>query len=70
MKRKIIKNQAKCKRCQQIIESTGDFVLCECGESYVDGGTKYLLRGGPLIELSILQFDDGKIIDYSKGGKK
>lgn len=58
LRRKILKNAAKCGTCGTIIESTHrhDFVACPCG-NFVDGGLDYLRRGGPgldiLEELSI-----------------
>lgn len=44
--RKIISNKAKCRVCEDIIESKDrhDFVKCSCGEISVDGGTEYLKR--------------------------
>ena len=44
---KIIVNRAKCRNCETVIESKHrhDFVKCECGDIYVDGGTDYLRRG-------------------------
>src|SRR6267142_1015157 len=35
-----MKNRAKCKLCQSIIESfhSTDYVMCKCGEIAVDGG--------------------------------
>lgn len=35
-----MRNRAKCKKCQQIIESfhSTDFVICGCNEIAVDGG--------------------------------
>lgn len=35
-----MKNRAKCKKCQGIVESfhSTDMVLCHCGAIYVDGG--------------------------------
>lgn len=35
-----MKNKAKCKLCQSIIESfhSTDYVMCNCGEIAVDGG--------------------------------
>ena len=47
---KIIKNKAKCLKCQQIIESRHchDFVTCNCGGISVDGGKDYLRRLGDL----------------------
>jgi hypothetical protein len=36
-----MKNRAKCKLCQSIIESfhSSDYVICKCGEIAVDGGS-------------------------------
>ena len=47
MREKILHNRAKCKLCNDIIESTHrhDFVSCSCGEIFVDGGKDYLRRG-------------------------
>lgn len=38
-----MKNRAKCKLCDDIIESTHqhDYVTCNCGEISVDGGNAY-----------------------------
>jgi len=38
-----MKNRAKCKLCQSIIESfhRHDYVTCKCGEIAVDGGLDY-----------------------------
>lgn len=38
-----MRNRAKCKLCQDIIESLSqhDFVSCSCGEISIDGGTAY-----------------------------
>ncbi len=38
-----VKNRAKCKLCQSIIESfhTHDYVSCKCGEISIDGGDSY-----------------------------
>lgn len=35
-----MRNRAKCKKCQSIIESfhATDMVFCKCGRIYVDGG--------------------------------
>lgn len=44
---KIIRNSAKCKLCDDEIESTHrhDFVSCKCGEIFVDGGKDYRRHG-------------------------
>ena len=41
-------NQARCKRCGDLIESKyrHDFVSCKCGAIFVDGGNDYCRRGG------------------------
>ena len=46
MMEKIIKNQVKCLKCGDIIESKNrhDFVTCSCGNVSVDGGKDYLRR--------------------------
>ena len=43
-----MRNQAKCKKCKQIIESKTrhDFVSCKCGAISVDGGHDYIRRVG------------------------
>ena len=44
----IIVNKIRCKKCNDIIESTyrRDFKTCKCGAVAVDGGRDYLRRGG------------------------
>ena len=44
----ILRNSARCKRCQDEIESKyrHDFVSCKCGAISVDGGKAYLKRCG------------------------
>ena len=44
----IIVNKAKCKKCNDIIESkeTNDFKRCKCGAIAVDGGLDYIKRIG------------------------
>ena len=39
-------NQAKCKKCQDVIRSKNrhDFVTCKCGAISVDGGSWYARR--------------------------
>lgn len=43
---RILRNRARCRRCNQVIESRSqhDFVTCNCGAISVDGGTAYLRR--------------------------
>ncbi|HDJ5075824.1 TPA: hypothetical protein PQS58_002000 [Staphylococcus aureus] len=44
---KIIRNIAKCKICDDVIESkhTHDYVMCKCGAIFLDGGKKYQRYG-------------------------
>lgn len=39
----LMRNRAKCKLCEDVIESTHtyDFVACRCGQISVDGGSDY-----------------------------
>lgn len=39
-----MRNRAKCKLCEEVIESLhrNDFVSCKCGEIAIDGGLDYL----------------------------
>lgn len=45
---KILKNKAKCKKCEDVIESefVHDYKTCSCGAIAVDGGHEYLKRVG------------------------
>ncbi len=45
---KILANKIRCKKCNEIIESTyrHDFKSCKCGAVAVDGGKDYIRRGG------------------------
>ena len=45
---KILANKIRCKKCNEIIESTyrHDFKFCKCGAVAVDGGKDYIRRGG------------------------
>jgi hypothetical protein len=43
----------KCNKCKSFIKSKHlhDFVVCKCGETFVDGGSNYLRAGGhPVME--------------------
>lgn len=35
-----MKNRAKCKKCNDIIESEGNYISCKCGEIALDAGDK------------------------------
>lgn len=43
---KLIKNAAKCLKCNQVVESKyrHDYVACKCGNIAVDGGLSYVRR--------------------------
>lgn len=43
----IVRNSVICLQCNQEIESRHrhDFVRCQCGNVFVDGGKDYLRRG-------------------------
>lgn len=45
----LIKNAARCRKCLSYIESKHrhDFVRCECGSIFVDGGLDYERFGWP-----------------------
>lgn len=49
MSKKLIRNAARCKKCLTVIESKHrhDFVRCECGSIFVDGGLDYSRGGWP-----------------------
>ena len=48
MAKKIRVNKIKCRKCENIIESTSvhDFKFCSCRACAVDGGMEYLRRVG------------------------
>ena len=60
---RIIKNQVKCLKCNDIIVSRHrhDFVTCTCGNVSVDGGQDYPKRSATDItlveEMSIIEED-------------
>lgn len=45
--RRIVKNQAKCLKCGEVVESKSrhDFRKCKCGNVFVDGGRDYVRHG-------------------------
>ena len=45
---RILVNKIRCKKCNEIIESTHrhNFKVCKCGAVAVDGGLDYLRRCG------------------------
>jgi len=44
-------SKAQCLDCEDIIESKHrhDFVRCECGKSFLDGGDSYIRAGGSIV---------------------
>jgi hypothetical protein len=48
MSEKIIRNAARCLKCNEIVVSRHrhDFVTCKCGAISIDGGRAYLRRCG------------------------
>jgi hypothetical protein len=44
---KIVKNQAKCLKCGEVVESKSrhDFRECKCGNVFVVGGRSYIHHG-------------------------
>jgi hypothetical protein len=59
-----MKNRARCKKCNDIIESKfrHDFVSCKCGAIFVDGGNDYFRYGGDLESFERLD-DNGNTIN-------
>jgi hypothetical protein len=49
MTEKLIRNRIRCKKCQDVIESTHvhDFKYCKCNSVFVDGGLEYCRYGYP-----------------------
>lgn len=45
----LLRNRLKCKKCLDVIESrfTHEFVRCNCGSIFVDGGLDYCRFGWP-----------------------
>lgn len=56
---KILRNMAKCRKCNDIIESKHrhDFKFCKCGAIAVDGGTAYIRRAGDLKQIQELSVE-------------
>lgn len=65
---KIIINKAKCKKCNDIIESktVHDFKWCSCGNIAVDGGQEYIKRFGNLDDIIELSEYEKKLKDTNK----
>ena len=67
-----MKNRAKCKNCQSVLESfhRHDYVTCECGSISIDGGLDYLKCYFDKIENFIRLDDDDKEIAVSFSEEK
>lgn len=52
---KIVRNSVKCLKCNKEVESKHrhDFVSCDCGNVFTDGGKEYCRRGA--IDMSLIQ---------------
>lgn len=59
-----MRNRAKCKLCESIIESTqrNDYVSCKCGEIAVDGGQDTFKCSARNFQNFLRIDDDGNII--------
>ena len=53
---RIVRNAARCRKCGTTVESRHrhDFVVCNCGAIFVDGGTEYLRAGGDAADFESL----------------
>lgn len=58
----IIRNAAKCNKCGDVIQSVSrhDFVECECGSIFVDGGNEYMRAGGDREDIEFLYVSTDK----------
>ena len=58
----IIRNAAKCNKCGDVIQSVSrhDFVECECGSIFVDGGNEYMRAGGAREDIEFLYVSTDK----------
>lgn len=60
---------AQCLKCEDIIESKHrhDFVKCQCGQSFLDGGDDYIRGGGYIVPILDAMdedmFDEGYLDD-------
>lgn len=58
--RKVLRNAARCLKCDTVIESTHvhDFKYCPCKSIFVDGGKEYIRRGGDLDAMEDLSVEE------------
>lgn len=58
----IIRNAAKCNKCGDVIQSVSrhDFVECQCGSIFVDGGNEYMRAGGDKKDIEFLYVSTNK----------
>jgi hypothetical protein len=59
-----MKNRAKCKLCETVIESfnRNDYVTCKCGEISIDGGDQYFKCAAKDWDNFLRVDDEGNII--------
>ena len=57
--------KGQCLKCGDIIQSMHrhDFVRCECGESFVDGGNDYFRAGGYIVAVNEGSMTDQEFLD-------
>lgn len=63
MIRRLVRNAAQCAKCKTVIESKHrhDFVSCECGAIFIDGGLDYIRGGGdPKDFISLVEYEEGE----------
>lgn len=58
-------NKARCKSCNDIIESTHvhELVRCKCSKIFTDGGLEYVRRGGDLP--SIIDLSEYEMVELT-----
>ncbi len=70
---KILRNSARCRKCDSEIESKSrhDYVSCPCGAIFVDGGKDYCRAGGDLKyfeSTSLFDEDPEPAVDSKQNG--
>lgn len=61
MLERIVRNAARCRKCDTVIESRHrhEFKWCTCRSIFVDGGTDYLRSGGDPENFETLSIIEG-----------
>ena len=67
-----MRNRAKCKLCNDVIESCykHDYCVCKCGEIAVDGGQEYRRCVANNKENFIALDDDGNVVEIKEAAKQ